>query len=438
MRWRRLFRRRARVVPVFLRRIDPAASPAAFLRSVYRDHRKAMLEPLQVGSPRGAMRRQYRAYRGPKGAWTWFFGDVLGGSLKMLVANGRHVRAKTGKPLWRQWLEMVWLALCVPAMPEQYYRFEWYLPGFRARAGDYLQRYELKNVLYKMLDHDRRLPPVTDKARFYEHARAAGLPVVPTIAVIARRRVRLADGVDVGAIDHDLFVKPVAGKGGRGTDRLIFVGGRRRVFRSTLTGRRASLERVLRRYATRSRRGRRGAGVLVQPRVFSHRALWPLAGKAAVTCRVVTILDEEGAPEVVAAVLRMPGSLTGVVDNIHAGGIAAPIALEDGVLGEAADLGVAGGPGHIRARPDNGAPIAGTRVPEWDAVRRLCVEAHRAFAPRVLVGWDVCVTDDGPVLIEANAQPCTDLMQRAMRAPLGRSRFAELLAWHVRRYLVTQ
>ncbi|TVR97534.1 MAG: hypothetical protein EA416_00545 [Trueperaceae bacterium] len=431
-RWARRYKRRSRVVPIVLRRIDPTAGDAEYLHWAYRTHRAELLAPYQVDDPKGAMQRQYSVYQGARRWSAWYLEDVFAAAVRLVGANGAYVRRLTGKAKVRQAIEMLSLASWLPSMPEQYYRFEWYLPEFRGRARQYLHRHEVKYVLYRMLGDQRGPASVSNKARFHAHALAHGLPVVPLVALVRGGRVALEPGVDLDALDVDLFVKPIAGKGGRGADRLTALPGQPGRFRSAATRKRHTLAQLLERYAARSRKAKHADGFLVQHRAVNHRDLRPLAGEAAATVRVVTILDERGAPEPVAAILRMPGRLDGVVDNFHAGGIAAPVALDDGTLGEASSLGIDGDLERLRVRPDSGAPIAGSPMPLWDDVLRLCLRAHRAFAPRVLVGWDVCVTDDGPVLIEANGQPCTDFMQRVQRAPLGDARFGQLLAHHVR------
>ena len=52
--------------------------------------------------------------------------------------------------------------------------------------------------------------------------------------------------------------------------------------------------------------------------------------------------------------------------------------------------------------PDTGARIEGVAVPDWQAVRRMALRCMRAFPDLSYAGWDVAVTQDGPVLIEVN------------------------------------
>jgi hypothetical protein len=68
----------------------------------------------------------------------------------------------------------------------------------------------------------------------------------------------------------------------------------------------------------------------------------------------------------------------------------------------------------------------------WAGVKNLTVRAHRAFNDRVIVGWDIGVTPEGPILVEGNYGPDVDMMQRPTGVPLGRGRFTQLITHHLR------
>jgi hypothetical protein len=121
-----------------------------------------------------------------------------------------------------------------------------------------------------------------------------------------------------------------------------------------------------------------------------------------------------------------------VVDNLHAGGIAAGIDLETGILGPASNLGMEAELGWLARHPGSGAPICGVRLPHWDEFAAFVINAHRAFADRVLIGWDIAITPDGLVVVEANGAPDLDIMQRPFRRGLMRERLGQLLAFHLR------
>ena len=50
---------------------------------------------------------------------------------------------------------------------------------------------------------------------------------------------------------------------------------------------------------------------------------------------------------------------------------------------------------------------------DWEQVRRTVEEAVTLVPNAIIVGWDVAVTAQGPVLIEGNAYPSVQIMQTA-------------------------
>jgi hypothetical protein len=166
--------------------------------------------------------------------------------------------------------------------------------------------------------------------------------------------------------------------------------------------------------------------------MINHMALRDLGNGALATLRILTCLDEQDRPEIVAAMLRMAVGRNRTVDNLHAGGIAAQVALTSGILTEATDLGLRVHRGFVGSHPDSGAPIAGRVIPHWPTVCALARRAHLAFADRIFIGWDIAVLDDGPCVVEANSGPDVDLLQRHDGRGLCATRYGVLLAWHVR------
>ena len=83
--------------------------------------------------------------------------------------------------------------------------------------------------------------------------------------------------------------------------------------------------------------------------------------------------------------------------------------------------------------PDTGLAFAGFQLPHWAAATALAVRAHAALPAIAVVGWDVALTPDGPVIVEGNFSPEMRLAQAPSGVPLGDG---PLLAWldaHLRR-----
>lgn len=66
-------------------------------------------------------------------------------------------------------------------------------------------------------------------------------------------------------------------------------------------------------------------------------------------------------------------------------------------------------------------------LPHWPAVCALALAAHRGFCDRVVVGWDIAITPDGPQIVEGNPNPDVLLIQRVHGAPIGRRPLGALL-----------
>ena len=89
----------------------------------------------------------------------------------------------------------------------------------------------------------------------------------------------------------------------------------------------------------------------------------------------------------------------GVVDNFHAGGIAATIDIPSGmVCTSAADL----DGNTFEENPYSGKKIKGYQIPNWDRIIETCKEITGKVSGVNLVGWDFAITPDGVDLIEGN------------------------------------
>jgi hypothetical protein len=248
---------------------------------------------------------------------------------------------------------------------------------------------------------------LADKRRFAERCSAAGLPHPQTIAISERRKIHLFANPD----GRELVAKPVDGEGGSGVRMLGMV---------------ADGHALLARH---SELRRSGTVLVVQPRIHVHPGLADLALSALPTVRIVTMRDEHGRPEVVSATFRCPTDPEARVDNMKAGGLISPVDLDSGTLGVAC-FGY-GGDDHA-SHPVTGAVIAGRVLPDWVAATALAVRAHaEAFSDYVLIGWDVAISNEGPLLIEGNGKPGVLMPQRAARRGLAQGRYGALLSYHL-------
>ncbi len=353
-------------------------------------------------------------------------------SLKHTARLGGAVRQATGKGRPRQVAEQFWVALRYSISPKKYYVFELFRPERFRNAGQYIARYEFKGGLHNLLESRVEAPTrkvLNDKVAFYRHCRAHGLATVPTFLVVERdgSLIRMSDFT--GRLPKcDLFIKPVRGRGGRGCERWRWRG---EIGYANQNGVILPERQLLTRLAATAARG----ALLVQAALQAHDQLRDLAMDVLTSCRIMTVKNEHGGFEVTHAVFKSSTRPGAIVDNFHRGGIVSRVDIASGRLGPASDAGVGRPCVWHERHPSTDASIVGRRLPMWEQVLDLVQRAHAAFPDRVTVGWDVSITNDGPVILEGNVQSGCDMIQRTHDLPAGIGRLAECYAHCVRQAL---
>jgi hypothetical protein len=128
------------------------------------------------------------------------------------------------------------------------------------------------------------------------------------------------------------------------------------------------------------------------------------------TIRIMTF-NNNGKPEILWAGLRV-GNGVNAIDNFHAGGMASEIDLETGkLMRPALDKALKS----FEKHPKSGVKFEGFQVPYWEEIKKMVKEAALESDKILVVGWDVAVQDDGPLIIEGNRRPGMDIVQVASR-----------------------
>lgn len=170
---------------------------------------------------------------------------------------------------------------------------------------------------------------------------------------------------------------------------------------------------------------------VVQDLLFAHHHLQGLSPGALPTLRIVTCRNETGAPESCVTILRL-GSGATPVDNFNAGGLA--VRLDDSGHCEVAFRANGSAADTISAHPETGAQIIGHEVPDLKEAVALSEQAHCTLPQGyAVVGWDIGLTDRGPMLIEGNWNPGTDIIQLVDGVGLDQTRLGQLYRFHLER-----
>jgi hypothetical protein len=182
-----------------------------------------------------------------------------------------------------------------------------------------------------------------------------------------------------------------------------------------------------------ARRGR----YLIQECLKNHPELAPF-GSGLTSLRITSCKDEAGGFEVTNAVLKMSLAAGSSVDNFHQGGAVCRVDVKSGEVGPAWDNWIRRPCVLHHVHPVTGAAIAGTRLPCWPETVAMVAKAASLFPDRIMIGFDVAITDRGPVIIEGNVQQGSDMVQRTHDLPVGLQRLGELLAFQAGEALATR
>jgi len=337
---------------------------------------------------------------------------------------GKAVARIYGVGRLRQLSQLLRLGVTANVPPLYYYRYRLFAPVNAALAASYLFPDEM-SVLHPTLAAE--LPsnaPLGLKESFFEHGVQRGLPVAEVIALFADGRLHTWYRGEAERLpQRDLVLKPVDAACGHGFQLWAYLPAPDRWRRGE---RDLDADAFLQMCCDAAGHHRH----ILQKRLVNHPHLQSLSGRGLSTIRVVTYRRVSGQQGVLLACLRMPTG-SSFVDNFEAGGIAAPIDLATGVLGAA--VGKDPARGQFTHHPDSGAPIAGLLTPCFNEALATTLAAHAAFDWVPFVGWDVVITPDGPVLLEANPDWCVELAQIACGRPLGNTVFPEVYLEHLER-----
>lgn len=140
--------------------------------------------------------------------------------------------------------------------------------------------------------------------------------------------------------------------------------------------------------------------------VIQHKDMNVLCPTSVNTMRMMTFNDH-GNPRIIWLGLRV-GNGVNAVDNFHAQGMAANIDIETGkLIGEAVDKEL----NKYSEHPTTHVKFDGFQIPYFQEAKQMVLEASKESDKILVVGWDVAISENGPLIIEGNRRPGFDLVQ---------------------------
>jgi len=95
------------------------------------------------------------------------------------------------------------------------------------------------------------------------------------------------------------------------------------------------------------------------------------------------------------------GKKDAIIDNAHAGGIVVPFNKKTGKMCYEGLQLIDNGGGIFYKHPDSGIIFDNLQIPHYIEVKKIVAKASSIFQ-FPLLGWDVALTPNGPIIIEAN------------------------------------
>lgn len=304
----------------------------------------------------------------------------------------RSIFIEKSKNIFQQFYELIYLWHKTGYVPYTYYKYE----------GGYLKGNDVKNFisyipgkLWSSLSHDllydkRYFIMVDDKNFFSSKLNTENIQAtkvfglyVPSIGFTDKNYIPVESEEFLNNLDSDFVIKPVS-ESMQGAGVYIFK-------RSEIGDIKDFLNFLKENIKLES---------IVEQKVIQHDKLNELYPESVNTIRIDTLRKMNGDIIVGSAILRV-GKNGRKVDNWsgHNAGIALPINLETGKLIE---LGYDYFFQKYDKHPNTGIIFKDFEVPYFNDVVELVKHAATLFPKIRAIGWDVAITPNGPLVIEAN------------------------------------
>jgi len=272
-----------------------------------------------------------------------------------------------------------------------------------------------------------------NKLRMYRYCRDVGLPTIPVLCSVGNLRHPPDGYVEhvtsperfqtlLASAPARLFAKPIHGSHGTGAFVVTSDHGR-----FGFGGRHGTAGELLA-YIEENCGPRNG--FILQPQVRPHPGLSPVTSANGLpTARLVTAMYPDG-PRLLFACFKIPTG-TSIVDNFHdglGGNLLAAVNLETGTLSAAIGSARRDWPQLVQVdiHPDTRQRIAGLRLPLWEELREVALRGQRLLPGLKSIGWDMAISPDGVLVVEANYKYDMHILQMANQRGL-KAEFAALL-----------
>lgn len=138
---------------------------------------------------------------------------------------------------------------------------------------------------------------------------------------------------------------------------------------------------------------------IIQQRIYQHPGVSRMYPHSINTIRFITL--RKGDQIILASGTFRMGAGGNRFDNWAGGGIGVGIDVKSGKLNEEGTFRLGFG-GRVKAHPETGVQFASYEIPYYQQAAKLVQELHSFFYGVHSIGWDIAITEKGPVVIEGN------------------------------------
>lgn len=306
---------------------------------------------------------------------------LAGAKFKKMFEKINMIHERTGKNKAYLFFDMIGCTLKYGAGYNDYIIFEYYNMN-AAERKTYLTR--IKNKKLVTMLNDPNFSHILDQKNLFDEKFAdfLGREVHDIAKIDFEKFSQFVEGKEY------IIAKPYIGESGKGIEKIK-------------TADFANAEELWK-YLTNPEKN---FGV-VEQLIEQHPQAAALYPHSLNCLRIVTLVNN-GEAHILYAVFKT-GNNGHFVDNLESGGIACHFDLDKGeIIGQ----------GHTSAlvnydvHPATGIPLVGYKLPFMDEVKDLVKRAAMVMPECRYIGWDVCLTPNGPAIVEGNDYPAYDFPQ---------------------------
>ncbi len=334
--------------------------------------------------------------------------------LKRVLNNLNLNSGEQCKSKPRQLVEIIYLALRYRLAPIEYRTYRFFNKDKKMpEMSTYISNHEILNKIRPRLYDRTLLPMLTNKLIFNRYYKASGLPLPHLYAYYHSGSGFTAEN-DLLRSGKDLrqwlartglncfFIKPCGGK--KGSDVLAI----KQVTKYNgdyLLSDSSGSSRYLGELTTHLEQESKEStypGYLFEEMIEQHPTLSEINQSSVNTCRILTLILPNNTINIPFAVMRF-GREGSAVDSWSRGGIAFAVDLETGKLGKGLFHPDWGSTKEVTRHPDSEVELSGLKIPYWNEIKEVVRNAALVTPGIKSIGWDVAVTQKGPLLIEGNS-----------------------------------